>query len=83
MESYETKKEIALKWIKKNIDRKDFEDDESSPEQMMDWYAHEMAIFCEGISANDMQEFIERHYTKETYFGDHEKVAEEYYDTRN
>lgn len=75
-----TRKEIALEWIKEHIDRSEFKDEDSTEEQLMEWYAIEMERFSSDLDpVHTMQEFIDINYKVDTFFGDHEKVAERYY----
>ena len=74
-----TRKEIALEWIKNHIDRSEFYDEETSEEKMMEWYAIELERFSNMDPVHTMQEFIDINYKVDTFFEDHEKVAERYY----
>jgi len=74
------RQQSALRWIKKHIPEAEFRDDEVSTEEMMDWYAHEIALFSASLAPKTaISTFIRRNYTPETFFIDHEHVADRYY----
>lgn len=79
-----THKEIALDWIKANIAHSEFEIDEQYEEmtadEMIDWYAYEMAKFHNELApATSMTDWIKRNYQPATFFDNHEKQANRYY----
>lgn len=82
-------KENALEWIKNNFKEKDFEsevdkeDKNDSVDNVMKFYAFEMAQFHDALAPKTpMKQWIKRHYHKDsvdTFFKDHERQANRYY----
>lgn len=72
--------QTALRWIQKHMNYSDFYDDESTNEEMMEWYAYEISLFARNLAPKTpISVFINRNYGVQTFFLDHEHTASRFY----
>lgn len=74
----------ALEWITANMDIHEFKDDESTEQEMAEWYAFEMEQFHNELEPDKpFEQWVKENYKVKTFFEDHEKVANKYYGIEN